>query len=115
MMRKKQLYKQAELTGSVANYGYQDAINKNQETESEYQRSSQALKEIRKDLEAEKDENEHVQDRIVEYTGKQSDVALRISQYRAVAADALLKIEDATREKQEELALKTQLEQQLAR
>ena len=102
-----QLYKQAGLTGSVANYGYQDAINKNQETESEYQRSSQALKEIRKDLEAEKDENEHVQDRIVEYTGKQSDVALRISQYRAVAADALLKIEDATREKQEALALKT--------
>ena len=109
-----QLYKQAELTGSVANYGYQDAINKNQETESEYQRSSQALKEIRKDLEAEKDENEHVQDRIVEYTGKQSDVALRISQYQAVAADALLKIEDATREKQEALALKIQLEQQLA-
>ncbi len=109
-----QLYKQAGLTGSVANYGYQDAINKNQETESEYQRSSQALKEIRKDLEAEKDENEHVQDRIVEYTGKQSDVALRISQYQAVAADALLKIEDATREKQEALALKIQLEQQLA-
>lgn len=106
-----QLYKQAELTGSVSNYGYQDAINKNQETESEYQRSSQALKEIKKDLEAEKDENEHVQDRIVEYTGKQSDVALRISQYQAVAADALLKIEDATREKQEALALKTQLEQ----
>ena len=99
----------------MANYGYQDAINKNQETESEYQRSSQALKEIRKDLEAEKDENEHVQDRIVEYTGRQSDVALRIGQYQAVAADALLKIEDATREKQEALALKTQLEQQLAR
>ncbi len=109
-----QLYKQAELTGSVANYGYQDAITKNQETESEYQRSSQTLKEIKKDLEAEKDENEHVQDRIVEYTGKQSDVALRISQYQAVAADALLKIEDAIREKQEALALKTQLEQQLA-
>lgn len=108
-----QLYKQAELTGSVANYGYQDSITKNQETESEYQRSSQALKEITKDLETEKDENEHVQDWIVEYTGKQSDVALRISQYQAVAADALLKIEDATREKQAAEELKSRLEQQL--
>lgn len=94
-----QLYKQAELTGSAANYGYQDAITKNNENVSEYNRSSAALNTIEQQLDEQEDENEHVQNRITEYTGKQADVQLSISQYQAVASDAQSKIDQANLDK----------------
>ena len=94
-----QLYKQAELTGSAANYGYQDAITKNNENISEYNRSSAALNTIEQQLDEQEDENEHVQNRITEYTGKQADVQLTISQYQAVASDAQSKIDQANLDK----------------
>lgn len=37
------LYRQAELTGSAANYGYRDSIEKDNKNASEYKRSSEAL------------------------------------------------------------------------
>lgn len=94
-----QLYKQAELTGSAANYGYQDAITKNNENVSEYNRSSAALNTIEQQLDEQEDENEHVQNRITEYTGKQADVQLTISQYQAAASDAQSKIDQANLDK----------------
>lgn len=94
-----QLYKQAELTGSVANYGYQDAMAKNSKNESEYARASDAVNVLENAIENEKDENKQVQDQIVKYTGKQGDVQVSISQYQAAASDAQYQIEQAQSKK----------------
>lgn len=90
-----QLYKQAELTGSVANYGYQDAMAKNSKNESEYARSSDAVNVLKYAIENEKETSEQVQDQIVEYTGKQGDIQVSMSQYQAAASDAQYQIEQA--------------------
>lgn len=94
-----QLYKQAELTGSVANYGYQDAMAKNSKNESEYVRASDAVNVLEYAIENEKDENKQVQDQIVKYTGKQGDVQVSISQYQAAASDAQYQIDQAQQRK----------------
>lgn len=94
-----QLYKQAQLTGSVANYGYQDAMAKNSKNESEYARASDAVNVLENAIENEKDENKQVQDQIVKYTGKQGDVQVSISQYQAAASDAQYQIEQAQSKK----------------
>lgn len=109
-----QLYKQAELTGSAANYGYQDAINKNNENVSEYNRSSAALNTIEQQLDEQEDENEHVQNRITEYTGKQADVQLTISQYQAAASDAQSKIDQANLDKKNAQKTLADIDQKLA-
>lgn len=83
-----QLYRQAELTGSAANYGYQDVITKNNENVSEYKRSSEALDIINRQLEEEKGENEHVQDRLTEYSGKQADSANELAARQMALEDA---------------------------
>ncbi len=90
-----ELYRQAELTGSAANYGYQDAITKNNENVSEYNRSSAALTTIEQQLEDEKNENKHVQERITEYSGKQGNAQIAIAEQEAIYKDALVKIEEA--------------------
>ncbi len=94
-----QLYRQAELTGSVANYGYQDSMAKNSKNESEYARASDAVNVLENAIENEKDENKQVQDQIVKYTGKQGDVQVSISQYQATASDAQYQIEQAQQRK----------------
>ncbi len=94
-----QLYRQAELTGSVANYGYQDSMAKNSKNESEYARASDAVNVLENAIENEKDENKQVQDQIVKYTGKQGDVQVSISQYQAAASDAQYQIDQAQQRK----------------
>lgn len=94
-----QLYKQAELTGSVANYGYQDAMAKNSKNESEYARSSDAVNVLKNAIENEKEASEQVQDQIVEYTGKQGDIQVSISQYQAVVSDSQYQIDAANQRK----------------
>lgn len=96
----KQLYKQAELTGSAANYAYQDAVTKNNENESEFKRSSEALDTIEQQLDEEKKENKHVQNRIAEYTGKQAEVQQLISEQQAVVSDAQSKIDQAKKDRE---------------
>ncbi len=95
-----QLYRQAELTGSVANYGYQDSMAKNSKNESEYARASDAVNVLKNAIENEKSENKQVQDQIVKYTGKQGDVQVSISQYQAAASDAQYQIEQAQQRKE---------------
>lgn len=95
-----QLYRQAELTGSVANYGYQDSMAKNSKNESEYARASDTVNVLKNAIENEKDENKQVQDQIVKYTGKQGDVQVSISQYQAAASDAQYQIEQAQQRKE---------------
>lgn len=90
-----QLYKQAELTGSAANYGYQDAVTRDNKNASEFNRSSHDLAIIEQQLEDEKNENEHVQDRITEYSGKQADAQIEVSQQQAIAADAGVQMQQA--------------------
>ena len=94
-----QLYQQAELTGSAAGYGYQDAITKDNKNISEYNRSSAALSTLEQQVEDEKNENEHVQDRISEYTGKQGDAQMTIGEQQAVVSDAQARIDQAQRDK----------------
>ena len=94
-----ELYQQAELTGSAAGFGYQDAITRDNKNVSEFNRSSQALGIIEQQLEDEKNENEHVQDRITEYTGKQGDAQMVIGEQQAIAADAQSRIDQAERDK----------------
>ena len=95
-----ELYRQAELTGSAAGFGYEDAITKDNKNVSEFNRSSQALGIIEQQLEDEKNENEHVQDRITEYTGKQGDAQMVIGEQQAIVADAQSRIDQAERDKQ---------------
>lgn len=94
-----QLYQQAELTGSAAGYGYQDAITKDNKNISEYNRSSAALGILEQQVEDEKNENEHVQDRITEYTEKQAASSMTISELQAVVSDAQSKIDQAQSDK----------------
>lgn len=89
------LYRQAELTGSAAGYGYQDAITRDNKNVSEYNRSSAALGVLEQQVEEEKDENEHVQDRITEYTEKQANASMVIGEQQAIVADAQSKIDQA--------------------
>lgn len=95
-----QLYKQAELTGSAANYAYQDAVTKNNENESEFKRSSEALDTIEQQLDEEKDENRHVRNRITEYTGKQAEAQQVISEQQAIISDAQAKIDQAKKDRE---------------
>lgn len=83
-----QLYKQADLTGSVANYGYQDTMTKNSKNESEYARSSDVVNVLKNSIENEKDVTENVQDQIVEYTAKQAEVQQQISEEQIKVSDA---------------------------
>lgn len=108
-----QLYKEAELTGSAASYGYQDAISKNNENVSEYNRSSAALDIINRQLDEEDDNLEHLNDRVREYTGYQGDSANKIAQYQAeieAAKTAIAALDTAKAELQkatDELAAST--------
>lgn len=94
-----ELYRQAELTGSAAGYGYQDAITKDNKNVSEYNRSSAALNVLEQQVEDEKNENEHVQDRITEYTEKQAASSMVIGENQTAVSDAQARIDQAQRDK----------------
>ena len=91
-----ELYRQAELTGSAANLGYQDAITKDNENVSEYNRSSADLEIINRQLDDEKNENEHVQDRITEYTAKQANSSIELSNRQIALETAQIELKAAT-------------------
>ena len=102
-----ELYRQAELTGSAANLGYQDAITKDNENVSEYNRSSADLEIISRQLEDEKKENEHVQDRITEYTEKQANSSIELNNRQIALEDAqrtLASADEVLKQKKDELA-----------
>lgn len=82
------LYKQAELTGSAANYGYQDSLAKNSENVAEYNRSSAALDIINRQLDEEDDNLDHLNDRVREYTGYQGDSASKLESLKAQQSEA---------------------------
>ncbi len=93
-----ELYQQAELTGSAAGYGYQDAITKDNKNVSEYNRSSAALGTLEKQVEDEKNENEHVQDRIVEYTEKQAASSMDLNNRQIELESATIELRTAQAE-----------------
>lgn len=82
------LYRQAELTGSAANYGYQDSLAKNSENVAEYNRSSAALDIINRQLDEEDDNLDHLNDRVREYTGYQGDSASKLESLKAQQSEA---------------------------
>ena len=101
-----ELYRQAELTGSAANLGYQDAITRDNENVSEYNRSSADLNVIEQQLDAEKNEYEHVQDRITEYTEKQANSSIELNNRQIALEDAqrtLASADEVLKQKKEEL------------
>lgn len=97
-----ELYRQAELTGSAANLGYQDAITKDNENVSEYNRSSADLEIINRQLEDEKNENEHVQDRITEYSAKQANSSIELNNRQIALETAEIELKTA-REREDAL------------
>ncbi|MCI8333605.1 MAG: efflux RND transporter periplasmic adaptor subunit [Lachnospiraceae bacterium] len=97
-----ELYRQAELTGSAANLGYQDAITRDNENVSEYNRSSADLNVIEQQLDAEKNEYEHVQDRITEYTEKQANSSIELNNRQIALETAQIELK-AAQERQKEL------------
>lgn len=105
-----ELYKQAELTGSAANYGYQDAVTRDNKNVSEYNRSSQDLDTINQQLEDEKNENEHVQDRLTEYSGKQADVQVELSQQQNLSASAGVQMQQSKKDQADAEAALAQAE-----
>ena len=101
-----ELYRQAELTGSAANLGYQDAITRDNENVSEYNRSSADLNVIEQQLDAEKNEDEHGQDRITEYTEKQANSSIELNNRQIALEDAqrtLASADEVLKQKKEEL------------
>lgn len=93
-----QLYQQAELTGSAAGFGYQDAITKDNKNVSEYNRSSAALGTLEQQVEDEKNENEHVQDRITEYTEKQAASSMELNNRQIELETATIELRTAEAE-----------------
>ena len=83
-----ELYKQAELTGSAANYSYQDSIARDNENVAEYNRSTAALEIINRQLDEEDDNLDHLNDRVREYTGYQGDSANKLSSLKEQQAQA---------------------------
>ncbi len=77
------LYKQAELTGSAANYGYKDSIEKDNKNASEYNRSSAALDIINRQLDEEDDNVDHLNKRVNEYTGYQGDSSNKLADLKS--------------------------------
>lgn len=77
------LYRQAELTGSAANYGYRDSIEKDNKNASEYKRSSEALDIINRQLDEEDDNVDHLNKRVNEYTGYQGDSSNKLADLRS--------------------------------
>ena len=94
-----QLYKQAELTGSVATYGYQDKMAQNSENEAEYARSQDEVNVLKNSIEKEKNEAEEAQDQITKYTGRQGNIQAEMSGYQAAASDAQAQIDRMNGEK----------------
>lgn len=93
-----QLYQQADLTGSAAAYGYQDAITKDNKNVSEYNRSSAVLGTLEQQVEDEKNENEHVQDRITEYTEKQAASSMELNNRQIELETATIELRTAEAE-----------------
>lgn len=83
-----ELYRQAELTGSAANYSYQDSISKDNENVAEYNRSTAALDIINRQLDEEDANLDHLNDRVREYTGYQGDSANKLASLREELAAA---------------------------
>ena len=89
-----ELYRQAELTGSAAAYGYQDSIGKDNENVAEYNRSTAALEIIDRQLDEEDDNLDHLNDRVREYTGYQGDSSAKLASLKEQQAQAQAAIAD---------------------
>ena len=89
-----ELYRQAELTGSAANYSYQDSISKDNENVAEYNRSTAALDIINRQLDEEDDNLDHLNDRVREYTGYQGDSANKLASLKEQQAQAQAAVAD---------------------
>lgn len=90
-----ELYRQAELTGSAAGFGYQDAITRDNKNVSEFNRSSAALGTLEQQVEEEENENEHVRDRITEYTEKQAASAMELNNRQIELETATIELRTA--------------------
>ena len=89
-----EFYRQAELTGSAAAYGYQDSIGKDNENVAEYNRSTAALEIIDRQLDEEDDNLDHLNDRVREYTGYQGDSSAKLASLKEQQAQAQAAIAD---------------------
>lgn len=89
-----ELYKQAELTGSAAAYGYQDSIAKDNENVAEYNRSTAALEIINRQLDEEDDNLDHLNDRVREYTGYQGDSSSKLASLKEQQAEGQAAVAD---------------------
>ena len=89
-----ELYRQAELTGSAAAYGYQDSITKNNENVAEYNRSTAALEIINRQLDEEDDNLDHLNDRVREYTGYQGDSSSKLASLKEQQAEGQAAVAD---------------------
>ena len=89
-----ELYRQAELTGSAAAYGYQDSIGKDNENVAEYNRSTAALEIIDRQLDEEDDNLDHLNDRVREYTGYQGDSSAKLASLKEQQAQAQAAVAD---------------------
>ena len=99
-----ELYRQAELTGSAAAYGYQDSIGRDNENVAEYNRSTAALEIIDRQLDEEDDNLDHLNGRVREYTGYQGDSSAKLASLKEQQAQAQAAIADL---KEKQAALET--------
>lgn len=69
------LYQQAKLTGDAGTYGYQDAITRDNENISEYNRSTHDIGILEQQVDDTEESVEHLTNRVSEFNGKQAESA----------------------------------------
>lgn len=82
------LYQQADLTGDAGTYGYQDAITRDNENISEYNRSTHDIGILEQQVEDWDKTVEHLNNRVSEYSGKQAESAQTLSVKQGLLVEA---------------------------
>lgn len=86
------LYQQADLTGDAGTYGYQDAITRDNENISEYNRSTHDIGILEQQVEDWDKTVEHLNDRVSEYSGKQAESAQTLAIKQGLLTEAEQKV-----------------------
>ncbi len=82
------LYDQAELTGQAGTYGYQDAITRDNENISEYNRSTHDIGILEQQVDDTEDSVDHLNNRVNEWSAKQAESTQTLAAKQGIQAEA---------------------------
>ncbi|MCI8415902.1 MAG: efflux RND transporter periplasmic adaptor subunit [Lachnospiraceae bacterium] len=81
------LYDQAELTGQAGTYGYQDAITRDNENRSEYNRSTHDIGILEQQVDDTEDSVDHLNNRVNEWSAKQAESTQTLAAKQGIQAE----------------------------